>query len=78
MTLIGLCLNMLGTILVWKFGLPATIGKDGGIQITKIWGSEQTPEMARVDQKTKRNRALSNLGMALILAGFALQALPLI
>lgn len=73
----GLSLNILGTALVWKFGIPATVKSDGSFRITKVLGGEPTPEMKKTDRQVTIYRGLSNLGMLLLLVGFILQAVAL-
>ena len=76
-TLLGLILNILGTAIVWWFGLPAHIGRDGRISLTSIWGGEPNDAMKETINRVKRHARLSNLGMFLIVVGFILQALDL-
>jgi hypothetical protein len=69
--LIGLILNIAGTTLVWRYGLPENISRSGAIHLV----------LGRVDEaeqkKAKLYDRLSNGGMLLIVLGFGFQALAL-
>ena len=62
----GLALDILGVVLLFFFGLPADVREGGGTVL--LWGED--PEGAR---RYRRARALSRLGLALLVAGFGLQ-----
>ena len=76
--LTGLILNVAGTAIIWIYGIPANIGKDGSVKILSVWGGEPTVEMKATARRVKRYARLSNLGMLLILLGFVLQACDLL
>jgi hypothetical protein len=69
LVLIGLCLNILGTILIWKFGLPPDVNRHGH-QALVIETTDQSQVITG-----KRYDALSHLGMGFIFSGFVLQAI---
>lgn len=62
----GLALDILGVVLLFFFGLPADVHAGGGTAI--LWGGG--PENAK---RYRRARALSRLGLLLLVAGFGLQ-----
>jgi hypothetical protein len=66
---VGLALNCIGTVLVWIYGLPANINREGDNSFIMI---EKDPAMKK---KAKQFVYLSNCGMGLILLGFILQAI---
>lgn len=76
-TLRGLILNILGTTIVWWFGLPAHLGKDGRVTLTSIWGEEPSDAMKKTLSRVKCHARLYNLGMFLIVVGFVFQAIDL-
>lgn len=63
---LGLSLDIAGVVLLFFFGLPADVRKDGGLVL--MWGGD--PEDAR---RYRRARVLSCLGLALLVVGFGLQ-----
>ena len=63
---LGLLLDIAGVVLLFFFGLPADVHAGGGTVIQ--WGGD--PEGAR---RYRRARALSRLGLLLLVAGFVLQ-----
>jgi len=70
--LIGLVLNMAGTLLVWRFGLPAKeINREGAIGLAILKGD---PAMIVL---SKRYDRAASAGMLLIFVGFVLQAIGL-
>ena len=64
---LGLALSIIGTILLYKFGLPEQIDKNGNIHLIL----EQTDEFERM--KAKKYDCFSKLALALIFLGFTLQ-----
>lgn len=63
---LGLLLDIAGVVLLFFFGLPADVHQGGGTAV--LWGGG--PENAK---RYRRARALSRLGLALLVAGFGLQ-----
>jgi hypothetical protein len=66
---VGLTLNCIGTILVWIYGLPANINREGDDVLMMI-GKDLA-----MKKKAKQFVCISNCGMGLILLGFVLQAI---
>jgi hypothetical protein len=63
----GLVLNIVGTLLVWRYGLPAPLSRDGAINIiAEQTDNSEKAEAAKYDCKAR-------LGIGLLLLGFALQ-----
>jgi hypothetical protein len=71
LTGIGLTLNIIGTLLIWRFGLPEPINKTGAIHLIL----EQTDEDEI--RRAKRYNRFSLLGVALLVLGFLLQLVAL-
>lgn len=63
---LGLSVDIADVILLFFFGLPADVRKDGGLLLMWCGG----PEEAR---RYRRARVLSCLGLALLVVGFRLQ-----
>lgn len=63
----GLVLDIVGATLLWKYGLPENVSRDGSDAITSEGTNHQ--EIA----KAKRYDTLGNIGMALLALGFGLQ-----
>lgn len=78
LSVLGLVLNMLGVALVWYFGLPQPSHEEGvGLGVEK---RTQLSDGRTVDEHDRDVRARrfwyrwqSRIGMAMMLAGFALQ-----
>jgi hypothetical protein len=66
---IGLGADIIGAVLLWRFGLPRDVRRSGASYLLL----EQTDE--REVAKAKRYDALGTLGICLLAAGFALQLL---
>jgi hypothetical protein len=64
---IGLILDIAGVVLVWRYGLPESVSREGAQYII----TEQTDERERM--KAARFDLLSKIGLGLIIGGFALQ-----
>lgn len=64
---IGLAMDIFGAILLWKYGLPAAINRDGLEVITVSQVNEA--EVA----KAKKYDRWSQLGVTLLIAGFIFQ-----
>lgn len=62
---IGLLCDIVGIVLVWRFGIPKTMEERWAGSSLTIGGP--TPEQAKIKQK------LSTLGACLLLFGFGLQ-----
>ena len=66
---LGLSLDIAGVVLLFFFGLPPDIHEGGGMVISWPAGENQASNAKRY----RRARALSRLGLALLVAGFGLQ-----
>jgi hypothetical protein len=66
---IGLAFDIAGAILVWRYGLPEPISREG--QITII--AEQTDPLEK--RKAERYDCAARFGIGLLIFGFALQLL---
>lgn len=64
---LGLILNIIGVILLWKFGLPENINRDG-LSLLALEGTDEKEK-----QKAKRYDKYSNFAILLIVLGFLLQ-----
>jgi hypothetical protein len=67
LNIIGLCCGMLGTVLIYLFGVPRQIDNSGFGAIIL-----EQPDMSEV-ARIRRYRRLGNTGLALVFAAFALQ-----
>jgi len=65
----GLVLNIVGTLLVWRYGLPAPLSRDGAINII----AEQTDSSEKAE--AARYECKARWGIGLLILGFALQLL---
>lgn len=74
LNLLGLLFNIVGTVVLWRYGLPATISPDGSVKITKVWNGEQTPSMKKTERRVRHGRLAQHLGLGMILVGFSIQA----
>lgn len=63
----GLLLDIVGVVLIWRFGLPEPISRSGA----KYLVTGQTDEAEKA--KAERFHNLSKIGLGLLIAGFALQ-----
>lgn len=73
LNLLGLIFNIVGAIMLWRYALPANIGNDGQVKLTKVWGGEQTPQMKKTEKRILRGRIASHIGMFMIIVGFIFQ-----
>ena len=64
---IGLVCDIIGAVLIWRFGLPEPISRSGAIYII----CEQTDEAERA--KAKRYDHIAVCGVVLLVGGFVLQ-----
>ena len=64
---IGLVCDIIGAVLVWKYGLPEAISRSGA---TYIQAEQEDPAEAA---KAKQFDCKANWGMILLVAGFLLQ-----
>jgi hypothetical protein len=64
---IGLMLDIVGVLLLWKFGLPESIDRSGAVYLV----SEEVDQTEVA--KAKLYDRLGRLGIGLIATGFALQ-----
>lgn len=67
-SVLGLCLDIIGVLLLWRFGLPPDVRR-GGVGFLML---EQTDENEA--KKAVAYDRLSHVALALIVAGFVLQA----
>ena len=63
----GLILDIVGAVLVWRYGLPDAISRTGAIHLIL----EQTDEVEMA--KAKRHDTIARCGIGLLIAGFGLQ-----
>ena len=66
-TLLGLILDILGALLLWRYGLPPDIRRGGVVHLI----AEHTDDAEA--RKAARFDRLSHVGIALLALGFALQ-----
>lgn len=66
---LGLLLDIVGVIMVWRFGLPEALSRTGAQYIV----TEQTDEIEKA--KAMKFDRLSKVGLSLIIGGFMLQLL---
>lgn len=64
---IGLIFDIIGAILLWKYGLPEPISKTGAVYII----AEQTDEVEK--ELANRYDQYANAGIGLLILGFVLQ-----
>jgi len=64
---LGLLLDICGAILLWKYGLPEAISREGHCYL--VLGQKDEAEAA----KARTYDCWSRLGLALLILGFALQ-----
>ena len=66
---LGLALDVVGVILIWRYGLPEHINRNGA-QHLLLEGADESEQ-----KKAARYDLLSRLGLLLLILGFGLQAL---
>ncbi len=66
---LGLVLDIAGVVMVWRYGLPEALSREGAQYII----TEQTDQAEKA--KAARFDLLSKIGLALIIGGFGLQLL---
>ena len=77
MELLGLMLNFFGTLIIWRYGFPANIGRDGDVKITGLWHEGPQPEeFLKMRRRILFGKWASNLGVFCIAVGFLIQAWP--
>ena len=64
---LGLLLDIIGGLLLWRFGLPAPIDPRGHTHLTLSQEDEEEKRLGRI------YKCWSSLGVGLLVAGFALQ-----
>ncbi len=64
---VGLLCDIVGTVLVWRFGLPQPLDRSGAIHLIL----EQADEAERA--KAARYDRFAGVGIGLLLIGFSLQ-----
>lgn len=83
MDLASIILTVAGTFLIWRFGVPPTVGRDGRLRITEVYpgepkDGEQLPQQRIGPQCPVRlYRWLSALGFLCLLVALGLQVLNL-
>ena len=65
---IGLCLDIAGVVLLFRYGLPEEISRSGSVG----W-LENEPERGRLAAKGKHYDRLGGLGLWLLIIGFMFQ-----
>ena len=63
----GLILDIIGALLIWRFGLPEKIDRDGDMNIA----CEQIDKTEKT--KAKKHDCLAHIGVILLIVGFVLQ-----
>jgi len=66
---IGLVLDIAGVVMIWRYGLPEPLSREGKVYII----AEQSDEVER--EKAARYDLLSKIGLVLVIGGFVLQLL---
>ena len=69
---IGLFLDIVGVFLLFKFGLPAEVKRDGSSGV-QYWGIVDEKAQESEQAKAKRYDRISHVALSLIVFGFALQ-----
>ena len=64
---VGLILDVIGVILIWRFGLPPSVDKTGQIHITAAGVDKEEIK------KGKNYDRISRIGLMLLILGFGLQ-----
>lgn len=72
LNILGLSFNIIGAILIWKYGLPAKIDREGHRHLL-LEGEDGNQK--RLAKKYDR---LSNFGMLLLILGFVSQLIALL
>ena len=75
---IGLILNILGTILIFKYGLPSRVDDDPNQVHYLIRVEKNKDDSLKAKNNNKVINILSNIGIVLIIIGFILQFLSTI
>ncbi len=70
LTALGLSLDIIGVLLLFFYGLPPKINRDGANFLLVRTGSEEEEQEVR---KAARNKVLSTIALWLIIGGFVLQ-----
>jgi hypothetical protein len=66
---LGLVLDIVGVVMIWRYGLPEPLSRKGAIHII----AEQSDQAEKA--KAARYHLLSKTGLGLVLVGFLLQFL---
>ena len=69
LSLIGLFIDIVGAVILFKFGLPSEVNKNGGVPYV---ADEPDPEQV---EKLKRYPRFAKFGIVLLIAGFFFQFL---
>jgi hypothetical protein len=69
---IGLLLDMVGAILLFRYGLPEQVRRGGNALRVRTEPSAEAPDAPR---EPSRQDQLGSLGLVLLIGGFALQLL---
>jgi hypothetical protein len=65
----GLVLDIIGVVIIWRYGLPEPLSREGAIYlIAEQFGQAEKTKAARYD-------LLSKTGLVLVLGGFVFQLL---
>lgn len=68
-TTVGLTLDIIGVVLLWRFGLPEAISR-GGFGYLALEGEDEAEKA-----KARRYDMWARIGLTLIIGGFSLQLL---
>ena len=69
---IGLTLNIVGTVLIWRFGLPAPLSREGTTYLISSDVDQSEVKKARLYDR------YAQFGLSLLLTGFVLQLLGIL
>jgi hypothetical protein len=65
----GLVLDIIGVVIIWRYGLPEPLSREGAVYII----AEQSDQAEKL--KAARYDLLSKIGLVLVLGGFVFQLL---
>ena len=71
---VGLVLDILGVVLLYRYGLPSPVGPPDAPP-TVAWDGPSPEERAVAEKEWNRYQRGSRLGLGLLIAGFTLQIL---
>jgi hypothetical protein len=72
LNIVGLSFNIIGVMIIWKYGLPANLDRDGHIHLVTSQVNESEKILAQ------KYDTYSKLGMILLILGFVCQLIALL